>query len=100
MPGPEAISECTFLQNSTSYLTGTITFNTIAGTVNTEKSYVLGSLYSIFSRQVVRSNSQILETIEQPGRIVNAILNMSLNPSEKVGLSNSFGFAVNDSGLV
>jgi hypothetical protein len=87
----------TFLQNSTGYLTGTITY-AVTGTVNTDKSYVLGSLYSIFSRQVLRSNSQILETIEHPGRVVNALLNMSLNPAEKIGLANSFGFAVNDTG--
>ena len=54
----------TFLQNSTGYLTGRVDF-TVGGTVNTQKSYVLGSLYSLFSRQVIRSNSQILETIEQ-----------------------------------
>jgi hypothetical protein len=90
----------TFLQNSTGYLTGTITYYAVTGTVNTDKSYVLGSLYSIFSRQVVRSNSQILETIEHSGRVVNALLNMSLNPAEKIGLSNSFGFAVNDTGIL
>jgi hypothetical protein len=69
----------TFLQTGTGYITGRVDF-TVTGSV---KSYVLGSLYSLFSRQVLRSNSQILETIEQPGRLVNAILNMSLNPAKK-----------------
>jgi hypothetical protein len=87
-----------FLQTDTGYITGTVAFTGVTGTVDLSKSYVLGSFYSLFSRQVIRSNTQILETIDQPGRVVNSILNMSLNPAEKMGLSNSFGFYVTDSG--
>lgn len=76
----------------TGYLMGTVSF-THAGAVTTDNSYLLGSWYSLFSRQVVRSGSgYVLETIENPGQLVNAITSMTMNSVDKICLNNSFGF--------
>jgi hypothetical protein len=53
---------------------------------------ILGSYYSLFSRQVVSSNGRTLETIEKPSELVSLILNQNLNPAEKIGMANNFGF--------
>lgn len=76
----------------TAYVTGTVSF-THAGVANTDYSYVLGTWYSLFSRQVVRAGSgYVLETLDNPGQLVNALLSMTLNPGERTALSNTFGF--------
>lgn len=82
----------TLMNTQTGYLTGTVTFAN-AGVVDTDTAYVAGSFYNAFSRQVIRAGSgYVLETIDQPGLLVNAIMSMVLNPSEKQALSCSFGF--------
>jgi len=76
----------------THYITGKVAF-TATGTVNTEASYVLGSWYSLFNRQVVRtSGGYVLETIEQPGRLFNMVASCVLNASERQALGLSIGF--------
>lgn len=77
----------------TGYLMATISFTAGAG-AGTDVNYLLGSWYSLFNRQVVRATSgYVLETIENPGLLVNAITSMTMGASEKVGLNNSFGFS-------
>ncbi len=78
----------------TAYIFATISFS-VPGTAvaNTDACYLLGSWYSLFSRQVVRAGSgYVLETIENPGLLVNAITSMTMNSAEKIALNNSFGF--------
>ena len=59
-----------------------------AGAVGTNGSFLLGSAYSHFSRQVVRPISgQPIETIDNPSLLVNAILNMIMDSFEKISLS-------------
>ena len=83
-----------FFNPSTMYLTGNIEFtgNFTGAVAGTDMMYILGSYYSIFSRQVVSSNGRQLETIERPGELVAMILNQTCNPAEKVGMANNFGF--------
>ena len=84
----------------TGYLFGTVLFTQTGGNINTDPSYLLGSWYSMFSRQVVRAGSgYVLETIDRPGLLVNAVSSMTMNSSEKIALNNSFGFS-NQSGFL
>jgi hypothetical protein len=52
---------------------------------------MLGSFYSLFSRQVINANGTVLETIERPGELINMLVNMTMNQSEKEAQSNSMG---------
>lgn len=82
----------TFANFQTHYITGRVVF-THAGVVNTDASYVLGSWYSLFNRQVVRtSGGYVLETIEQPGRLFNMVTSCVLNFTERQALGLSIGF--------
>jgi hypothetical protein len=64
-----------------------------AGTPGTDGSFILGSAYSHFSRQVVRPLSgQPLETIDNPSLLTNAVLNMTMDSYEKIALSSTMGF--------
>jgi len=64
-----------------------------AGTASTDATFLLGNAYSHFSRQVVRPLSeQPIETIDNPSLLVNAILNMTMGPYEKLSLSPTMGF--------
>lgn len=77
----------------TAYLFGTINF-THAGIAGTDMSYLLGSWYSLFSRQVIRAGSgYVLETIDNPGQLVNTIANMTMNTADRISLNNAFGFS-------
>lgn len=86
----------------TAYLMATISF-THGGAVPptaADASYLLGSWYSLFSRQVIRAGSgYVLETIDNPGQLVNAITSMTMNGAEKIALNNSLGFN-NNSGFL
>jgi len=63
------------------------------GTVLADGSFLLGNAYSHFSRQVVRPISgQPIETIDNPSLLVNTIMNITTDPSEKVALSTTMGF--------
>lgn len=76
----------------TAYLFGTVTFEH-PGTADTDISYLLGSWYSLFSRQVIRAGSgYVLETIDAPGQLVNAITSMTMGADDRVCAENSFGF--------
>lgn len=76
----------------TAYLLGTISF-THAGIIGTDYSFLLGSWYSLFSRQVIRAGSgYVLETIDNPGLLVNAVTSMTMNSIERASLNNSMGF--------
>ena len=64
-----------------------------AGDVGTDGSFILGSAYSHFSRQVVRPISgQPIETIDNPSLLANAIFSMTMDSFEKVSLSSTMGF--------
>jgi hypothetical protein len=64
------------------------------GTAGVDGSFLLGSAYSHFSRQVVRPISgQPIETIDNPSMLVNAILNMTTDSYEKFALSTTMGFS-------
>ncbi len=80
----------TLVNGQTMYLTGQVDFGNL-GTVGTNTYAVLGSYYSMFSRQVVNANGTVLETIERPGELVNLLINMTMNASEREAQSNSFG---------
>lgn len=78
---------------STGYLTGTITFAQGGADPAAHNSFVLGSFYSMVARQVIRSSTgYVLETIDQPGLLCNCLTSMTLNASDKIAMSNSFGF--------
>lgn len=81
-----------FINTQTMYVTGNAAVTLPGSTTNTDRVFMIGSYYSMFSRQVVSSNGKVLETIERPAELVNMLLNMTLNPAEKKGLANSFGF--------
>ena len=80
----------TLASGQTMYLTGNIDFSNL-GTLETNMYSILGSFYSIFSRQVVNANGTVWETIERPGELVNMLISMTMNASEKLSQSNSFG---------
>lgn len=84
----------TFYDPNTLYITGVVEFTGMTGSISaSETNFVLGCFYSLFSRQVVKSlNGQTLETIENPSLLVNSLMNMTTNASDKQGLSTSFGF--------
>lgn len=80
----------------TGYLMGTVKFTHGAAAAGAptaaEASYLLGSWYSMFNRQVIRCGGYVLETIDRPGELVNAITSMTMNPAERSTLNNSMGF--------
>ena len=80
------------MNTQTMYITGNCDLAGTFGTVDSDMNFVLGSYYSMFSRQVVSSNGKQLETIERPGELVNMILNQTLNPAERKGMANNLGF--------
>jgi hypothetical protein len=86
--------ENTFYDPNTLSVNFTVDYTGItAGVVGTDASYILGSAYSLFSRQVVRPISgQPIETIDNPSLLVNALLNMTMDTYEKIALSSTMGF--------
>jgi hypothetical protein len=83
----------TLISGQTMYLTGQLDLANL-GTAGTDTYSILGSYYSLFSRQVVNANGTVLETIERPGELVNMLLNMTMNSAEKMAQTNSFGCSV------
>lgn len=81
----------TLANGQTMYLTGNLDFEGTLGVAGTDTYAVLGSYYSMFSRQVVSANGQVLETIEKPGELTNTLINMTMNAAEKISQSNSLG---------
>lgn len=81
----------TLASGQTMYLTGNLEFGGTLGVAGTDTYAILGSFYSMFSRQSVNANGTVLETIERPGELVNCLINMTMNSSEKLAQSNSFG---------
>lgn len=85
--------ENTFYDPNTLCVNFTVDYGITTGTFNTDASFLLGSAYSHFARQVVRPISgQPIETIDNPSLLVNSIFNMTLGPFEKIGLSTTMGF--------
>jgi len=82
----------TLASGQTMYLTGQVDFTNL-GAVDTNTYAILGSFYSIFSRQVINANGQVWETIERPGELANLLINMTMNNAEKISQSNSMGTA-------
>jgi len=80
----------TLINGQTMYLTGNLELTTL-GTADTNSYSILGSFYSLFSRQVVNANGTVLETIERPGELVNQLINMTMNAAEKIAQTNSLG---------
>ena len=81
----------TLASGQTMYLTGNLDLKGLTGTAGTDTYAILGSFYSIFSRQVVTANGTVLETIERPGELVNMLINMTMNEAEKLAQGNSLG---------
>ena len=80
----------TLASGQTMYLTGKLKLSNL----DPAKKYaILGSFYSMFSRQVASANGTVLETIEKPGELVNQLINMTMNSAEKIAQSNSLGCA-------
>ena len=86
--------ENTFYDPNTLCVNFTVDYNGIsAGAVGVDGSFILGSAYSHFSRQVVRPISgQPIETIDNPSLLTNAVLNMTMDSYEKISLSTTMGF--------
>lgn len=82
----------TLISGQTMYVTGQVDFTNL-GAADTNTYSILGSFYSLFSRQVVNANGTVLETIERPGELANLLINMTMNQAEKVSQSNSLGTA-------
>lgn len=83
----------TLYNMQTAYVLGSINFNPGAGVAGTDVHHLLGSWYSLFSRQVIRtSQGRVLETIENPGLLANMITNVTMNNAERRALNNAFGF--------
>ena len=80
----------TLLNGQTMYLTGQIDLANL-GTAGTNLYDILGTYYSMFSRQVVNANGTVLETIERPGELVNMLLNMTMDSAERLAQQNSLG---------
>jgi len=79
-----------YLDASTSYLRFKSVF--AGGTAGTDKSMLIGTGYSYFSRQeVYGNNSVILESINELGVLANSLINTQLNASDKVGMAPAFG---------
>ncbi len=83
----------TLINGQTMYLTGNLDIFGLTGTSGTDTYAILGTFYSLFSRQTVNANGQVWETIERPGELVNMLLNMTMNSAEKVSQGLSFGTA-------
>jgi len=82
-----------FMNTETAYITGEVTLaGSFATADGTHLNYVLGTYYSMFSRWSVTANGNTIDSIEKPSELVNMLLNMTLNPAEKKGLSNSLGY--------
>lgn len=81
----------TLASGQTMYLTGNLEITGLTGTIDTDTFAILGSYYSMFSRQVVNANGQVWETIERPGELVNMLIAMTMNASEKLAQANSLG---------
>lgn len=82
----------TLISGQTMYITGQVDFANL-GAVDTNTYAILGTYYSMFSRQVVNANGTVLETIERPGELVNMLVNLTMNSAEKISQSNSMGTA-------
>jgi hypothetical protein len=80
----------TLASGQTMYLTGNLDLGALSTTAG-DTYAVLGSYYSLWSRQVINANGQVWETIERPGELVNCLLNMTMNASEKMAQANSLG---------
>lgn len=80
----------TLINGQTMYLTGQLDLANF-NAVDTNTYALLGTFYSLFSRQVVNANGTVLETIERPGELVNMLVNMTMNAAEKIAQTNSMG---------
>jgi hypothetical protein len=79
---------CSFLQNDTAYLSGTISVT--GGTpLDANACILLGSAYSWIARQVLYSNNTLIETIENPSLIYNALVSNAVNTADKQAMSCS-----------
>jgi hypothetical protein len=88
------------LSGQTMYLTGNLDIGnlfkadgTTPAVAGTDTFGILGSFYSLFSRQVINANGSVLETIERPGELCNTLINMTMNSAEKTAQGNSLGTA-------
>ena len=81
------------LNGQTMYLTGQVDISGLSAAATTNVFDILGTFYSMFSRQVVNANGTVLETIERPGELVNALINMTMDSGQRVAQQNSFGTA-------
>ena len=81
-----------YLDPSTTYIRFKATY-TGTGTVSTQSSFLIGSGYSLFSRQEIYSNNSVtLESINELGVLANTLLQTQLNGADKFGLNSCMGF--------
>lgn len=87
--------ENSFYDSNTLCINFTVDYTGMStGTASTDGNFLLGSAYSHFSRQVIKPLSgQPIETIENPSLLVNAIMNMTVDPVQKQSLSTTLGFS-------
>jgi hypothetical protein len=80
------------LNGQTMYLTGQLDISGLTAPNGTSNIFdLLGTYYSLFSRQVVNANGTVLETIERPGELVNMLLNMTMDSGQRLAQQNSIG---------
>lgn len=84
----------------TGYLVGKMAFTVPAGaTAGTDQLYIIGSHYSMFSKQVISSNGRVLETIENPSQLANVLFNTTLGYAQRLGLATTMGFSNSSSNV-
>jgi hypothetical protein len=71
------------LNGQTMYLTGQLDLSGLSAAAATNIYDLLGTYYSLFSRQVVNANGTVLETIERPGELVNMLVNMTMDGGQR-----------------
>jgi hypothetical protein len=87
-------SEMSFADPNTLCVNFTVAYTMAVGTPNTDRSYVIGSGYSHFRRQVIRalSSGQTIETIDNVHLLAHQLWLQSLSSSAKKSLSSTIGF--------
>lgn len=80
-----------FLKSNSLSISGTMVF-TLSGAGVNSKFALQGTLYSIFQNQQIQlANGQIIENFNNPGILVNSMLNQTADISQQNPLSLSYG---------
>ena len=86
--------ENTFYDPQTLCVNFRVTYNQDSTAVKgTDDSFLIGSAYSHFSKQVIKpASGVIIETIENPSLLTNAVTSITTCSMEKLALSTTWGF--------